>query len=338
MNPKILVLLHEYLVPPIQMSKAERLKSETATEYDVLTNLKNLDYKVLPLGVSSDASVISRAIRHFNPNIVFNLMEEFHHKASFDQNVVSFLEMKKIPYTGCNPQGLILARNKDLAKKVLKYHGISTPDFKVYPLNLTLKNANLNFPVIVKCLNEEGSLGLSKASIVSSEKKLLERVKFIHKKFGVDAIAEEFIKGREFFVGLMGNQQVEVLPPWEFLINGNNPPENEFYTDKAKFDLAYRKKKGIITKSAKLSAFKERDIKNICIETFKVLQLNGYARIDLRMDDKGEIWVIEANPNPCMAFDDEFAMSAKHLGIEYPALLEKIIDLGLKWHEYKMAA
>jgi D-alanine-D-alanine ligase len=99
-NPKVLVLLHEYLVPPNQMTKAERLKSDVATEYDVLTNLKNLNYKTLPLGVSGDASVISRAIRYFNPDIVFNLMEEFHQKASFDQNVVSFLEINKIPYTG----------------------------------------------------------------------------------------------------------------------------------------------------------------------------------------------------------------------------------------------
>ena len=338
MNPKVLVLLHEYLVPPDQMTKAERLKSDVATEYDVLTNLKNLNYKILPLGVSGDASVISRAIRYFDPDIVFNLMEEFHNKASFDQNVVSFLEMNKIPYTGCNPQGLILARNKDLAKKILKFHGISTPDFRVYPINSPLKKAGLNFPVIVKCLSEEGSLGLTKASIVVSEQKLQERVKYIHEKFCVDAIAEEFISGREFFVGLIGNEKLEVLPPWEFLINGKNPPQNEFYTDKAKFDLGYRKRKGIITKRANLSEYKEREIKKICRDTFSVLQLNGYARIDLRMDDKGKIWVIEANPNPCMAFDDEFASSAKYLGIDYPVLLKRIIDLGLRWHKLKMVA
>jgi D-alanine-D-alanine ligase len=320
------------------MTKAERLKSDVATEYDVLTNLKNLNYKTLPLGVSGDASVISRAIRYFNPDIVFNLMEEFHQKASFDQNVVSFLEINKIPYTGCNPQGLILARNKDLAKKILKFHGISTPDFKVYPVNSKIKKAGLNFPVIVKCLNEEGSLGLTKASIVGNEIKLQERVKYIHEKFKVDAIAEEFISGREFFVGLIGNQKVDVLPPWEFLINGKNPPRNEFYTDKAKFDLDYRKRKGIITKRAKLSEYKEREIKKICRDTFNILQLNGYARIDLRMDDKGKIWVIEANPNPDIAFDDEFAASAKYLGIDYPVLLKRIIDLGLKWHELKMVA
>ena len=333
-----MVLLHEYLVPPDQMTKAQRLKSETATEYDVLTNLKFLNYKVLPLGVSSDASVISKAIRDFNPTIVFNLMEEFHHKASFDQNVVSFLEMNKIAYTGCNPQGLMLARTKDLAKKILKFHGISTPDFKVYLINAPIKTGNLTFPVIVKCLSEEGSLGLTKASIVHNEKKLGERVRFIHEKFGVDAIAEEFISGREFFVGLLGNQKVDVLPPWEFLINGKNPPQNEFYTDKAKFDLGYRKRKGIITKRANLTDLKEREIKKICRNTFEVLQLNGYARIDLRMDDRGKIWVIEANPNPDIAFDDEFASSAKHLGIEYPNLLEKIVDLGLKWHKLKMSA
>jgi D-alanine-D-alanine ligase len=155
---------------------------------------------------------------------------------------------------------------------------------------------------------------------VGNEIKLQERVKYIHEKFKVDAIAEEFISGREFFVGLIGNQKVDVLPPWEFLINGKNPP------------------KGIITKRAKLSEYKEREIKKICRDTFNILQLNGYARIDLRMDDKGKIWVIEANPNPDIAFDDEFAASAKYLGIDYPVLLKRIIDLGLKWHELKMVA
>jgi len=304
----------------------------------VLTNLKNLNYDVYPLGVSDNASLITRALNYFNPDIVFNLMEEFHQRASYDQNVVSFLEMKNIPYTGCNPQGLMLARNKDLAKKILKFHGISTPNFQVYPLNTPLKKTKLKFPLIVKCLSEEGSLGLSKASIVNNEKKLFERVKFIHEKFGVDAIAEEFISGREFFVGLMGNDKIQTLPPWEFLIDGKNPPNNEFYTDKAKFDLKYRKKKGIITKEAFLSDYQERQIKKICKDTFEVLQLNGYARIDLRMDEKGKIWVIEANPNPDIAYDDEFALSAKHLGIKYPLLLEKIINLGLKWHEQKKAA
>ncbi|RLA63053.1 MAG: D-alanine--D-alanine ligase [Epsilonproteobacteria bacterium] len=338
MNQKVMILLHEYLIPPDRLTKAERLKSNTATEYDVLTNLKNLNYEVLPLGVSNDASIITRAIDNFKPTIVFNLMEEFHHKASFDQNVVSFLEMNKIPYTGCNPQGLMLARNKDLAKKILKFHGIATPAFHVYPLGSVLKMPDLKFPLIVKCLNEDGSLGLSKASIVNNEKKLFERIKFIHKKFEVDAIAEEFISGREFFVGLLGNQKLHVLPPWEFLINGKNPPKDEFYTDKAKFDLGYRKKKGIVTKKAELSELKLEEIKKICKETFGVLQLNGYARIDLRMDERGKLWVIEANPNPDIAFDDEFAQSAKHLGMDYPLLLEKIIGLGLKWHKLQSAA
>jgi D-alanine-D-alanine ligase len=322
------------------MTAKERETSIMATEYDVVSTLKNLNNDVMLLGLYDKTEPIFKSITQWRPDIVFNLMEEFNAKASLDHSVVSFLEMNQIPYTGCNPQGLILARNKGLSKKILNYHGINTPRFEVFPVKgpFEAPMEKLKYPIIVKCLREEGSLGLSQSSIVYNRSKLLERVKFIHKKFKADAIAEEFISGREFYLGILGNEEPTILPTWELVIKNSKNPEMEFYSDKAKFDLNYRQKKGVTTKKADLPIHIEEEIKKIGIKTYSSLQLNGYARIDFRMDLNNKIYVLEANPNPNIASDDEFALSAQFNGLDYPNLLKKIIKLGLDWHQLKMAA
>jgi D-alanine-D-alanine ligase len=339
-NSKILVMMHESLVPPSKMSAKERLNSNLATEYDVVSTLRELNYEVMPLGLYDQTEPITKAITEWQPDIVFNLMEEFNANASLDHGLVSFLELHQVPYTGCNPQGLILARNKALSKKILDYHDINTARFEVFPINgpRESKDRDLNYPVIVKCLKEEGSLGLSQSSIVYNRPKLIERVKYIHKKYQVDAIAEEFIEGREFFLGILGNHQVETLPVWELIMKNSKNPSKEFYSDQAKFNLNYRQRKGIITQKAHLPAELEAEMIKLGLETYSALQLNGYARIDFRMDKNNKVYVLEANPNPNIALDDEFALSAQFMGLTYPNLLKKIIKLGIEWHQVKMAA
>lgn len=337
---KILVLMHELLLPPTKMTAKERLKSKAATEYDVVSTLRKLNHEVLALGLYDQTAPITRAIEEWQPDIVFNLMEEFNSNASLDHSVVSFLELHRVPYTGCNPQGLILARNKALCKKILNYHEINTAHFEVFPVNGPgeTREEKLAYPVIVKCLKEEGSLGLSQSSIVYNRLKLIERVKYIHKKFQVDAIAEEFIEGREFFLGIMGNQRPDTLPIWELLVKNSKNPPMEFYSDRAKFNMSYRKKKGIITQKATLSQELEQELIRLGLETYNALQLNGYARIDFRMDKNNKIYVLEANPNPDIAYDDEFALSAEYKGLSYPNLLKNIISIGFDWHRIKMAS
>lgn len=332
--------MHESLVPPTKMTAKERLKSNASTEYDVVSTLKELDHEVLPLGLYDQTAPITKAILEWQPDIVFNLMEEFNANASLDHGLVSFLELHRVPYTGCNPQGLILARNKALSKKILDYHAINTARFEVFPINgpKESKEIGLNYPVIVKCLKEEGSLGLSQSSIVYNRPKLIERVKYIQKKFQVDAIAEEFIEGREFFLGLLGNQQIEALPVWELIIKNSKNPSMEFYSDQAKFNINYRQRKGILTQKADLPADIEKEMIKLGLETYSALQLNGYARIDFRMDKNNKVYVLEANPNPNIALDDEFALSAQFMGLTYPNLLKKIIKLGLEWNQVKMVA
>src|SRR5690606_25237313 len=261
-----------------------------------------------------DLKPIRDAIDDFKPHATFNLLEEFDGDALFDQNVVSYLELLRQPYTGSNPRGLILARDKALTKTVLNYHRIKTPSFAEFPLwGGTKPPKDLPFPCIVKCQMEEASLGISRSSVVRNSEKLRERVEWIHEKLGYHAIAEEFITGRELYVGVYGHQRLSTLPIWEVAFNKVDEPGTEVYTRMAKWNPEYRARKGIKSGPAKLSPALEKRIIDVCKKTYRALHLSGYARIDLRVDDQENIYVIEANPNPNVGRDDEFAESALHM-------------------------
>lgn len=335
---RVLVLMHEALVPDLSIPEKEidRIECPFVTEYDVVKTLIKLGHEVLPLGVISDLKKIRNTIDEFKPHIVFNLLEEFDGEAVFDQNVVSYLELLRVPYTGCNPRGLILGRDKSISKKLLTYHDIKTPLFWVFPKSKkTSIPADIEYPVIVKCLNEEASFGIAQASLVNNEEKLRERVDYINKKLEVDAIVEQFIEGREFFVGVIGNYQLKALPVWELQFEKSDSPSKEFYSNRAKFNSDYRKRKGIKTSKAKISNELEDRMQDLAKKTYQALELNGYARVDLRMNEKEEIYVIEANPNPDISKEDEFASSAKSEKTDYQSLLAKILSLAKSWHAYE---
>lgn len=331
---KVLLLVHPELIPPPDIKKngINPELTDWITEYDILTTLQKSKHRVDILGVSEDLSAIKEKITKFKPNIVFNLLEEFQGEAIFDQNVVSYLELLRMPYTGSNPKGMIIGRDKALSKKILSFHKILTPKFQVFPKNKPRKKVQIkSFPLIVKCLTEEASLGISQASIVHNQEKLKERVKFIHERFLADAIAEEFIEGREFFVGVLGNYSLEVLPVWELSFDQTDRPDKEFYTSKAKFNDKYRKRKGISTGKAKISEELELSLQKIAKKAYRILGLSGYARIDMRVDNSGKIYLLEVNPNPDISQADDFAQSAKKKGYTYSKLIDKIIRLGYKW-------
>ena len=331
---KVTLLLHEDLIPPENVKKSDYDwdNVEWVTEYEVKQALINLGHDIRILGVSDNLAIIRHHIKYFKPKIVFNLLEEFKGEAIFDQNVVSFLELMGAPYTGCNPKGLIIGRDKALSKKILSYHKIKTPKFQVFPRNRpNIKNKIKEFPVIVKCLNEEASLGISQASVVHNEEKLKERVSFIHSKYNTDAIAEQFITGKEYFIGVFGNYRLEALPVWELKFEQSENPEKEFYTNSAKFDTDYRGRKGISTGKASLTKEKEKELQKVALRAYKALGLSGYARMDIRVSDDGTPYIIEANPNPDISAFDDFAQSAKHAGYSYEKLISKILRLGRQW-------
>lgn len=328
---KVLVLFHKLLTPPENPDENEdgfEFKP-WITEYNVLKALKALKHDYRGLGVQSDLGELKQIIDEFRPNVVFNLLEEFDGEVLFDQNVVSFLEMLRVKYTGSNPRGLMIARDKSLAKKLMTYHRIPTPRFQNFGKKKNTKlNSKLRFPLIVKCLYHEASLGITKASVVSNEEKLYEQVSYLIDKYNSEVIVEEFIEGREFYVGVMGNKRLEVLPTWELKFSNVSNPEKELYTEDAKWNEKYRIKKGIKSEKANIDKDLESKINHICKKAYKALNLTGYARIDLRVNKNNEVFVLEANPNPNIAKADEFALAAKAHGLKYNDLIARILKLG----------
>lgn len=334
----ILVLMHDSLVPkkrPSQRGRIPRDKTPWITEYDVLKAIRGLGHRAHPLGLGDDLDKIGLAIKDIGPCLIFNMMENFRGDRLFESNIASFLELQTIPYTGCNPRGLALAKDKGLAKKILSYHNINTPKFCISLRGKSVQKQDLKdltYPLIVKCLNEESSFGLGQSSIVKNEKKLFERVKFVHQNLQADVIIEEFIEGRELSMGVLGNSNLKTFPLCEVTFNKCLNPLKEIYTPLAKWNTNYQKRKGIKVKKAKLSPDKINEIKNMATKSFTELQLNGYARIDFRMTKEGKVYIIEVNPNPGIASDCEFATGAKWAGVSYLELIQSILNLGLNWN------
>lgn len=250
---RILALMHEDLVPPDDAAGIDTAEVDWKMEFDVTVTLKNLGHEVHNLGVGGDLGVIRKAIDERSPHIVLNLLEHFHGVPVFDQNVVSYLELLRIPYTGCNPRGLMLARDKGLSKKLLAYHRIPVPEFAVYPIGKrTIRRPKrLQFPLIVKSLTAEASTGISQASVVEDDDKLAERVRFMHDTFGTDCIVERYIEGRELYVGVIGNQRLQVFPVWELLFTKMPDELWHIATDRVKWSRIYQKKRGIKTAAAR---------------------------------------------------------------------------------------
>jgi D-alanine-D-alanine ligase len=330
---RVLVLVHKHLVPPDTASAAEAEQAEWKTEYDVETALHKLGHEVKPLGLQDDLSVARQAIKDWEPDIIFNLLEAFDNIVMFDHNIVSFLEMLRMPYTGSNARGLMLARDKSLSKKLMAYHRIPMPEFSVIRRGQKVRaTKRLPFPLIVKSLTEEASLGISQASVVDSEEKLKERVAFIHDHIGTDALVEQFIEGRELYVGVMGNNRLRVFPIWEMQFTKMPNGVHHIATERVKWSVKYQEKHGIQTNELKdLPEDRRERIQHVCRRVYRALELSGYARIDLRMDKEGKVYVLEANPNPQIARGEDFAESAKRAGLTYEALLQRIVMLGLQW-------
>ncbi len=329
---RVLLLVHEDLVPPDSTSAKERESGEWKTEYDVQQALKKLSHEVKVVGVRTGLRPIYESVTEWKPNVVFNLLEEFDGESLFDQHVVSYLELLGIPYTGCSPCGLTLARNKALAKKILTYHRIQIPSFFVCKRGRkVIRTAKHEFPLIVKSITEEASLGISKASIVTNDEKLIERVAFVHEYLGKDAIIESYIEGRELYVGVLGHRRLTVFSPWELFFNQKSSQMPKIATRMLKWNVAYQKKHKIKTGAAKpdLGPIKNQ-LTHLSKRIYRALDLNGYARLDFRLTQDNQVYFIEANPNPDISRDEDFAASAKALGVDYPTLISKILNLSQK--------
>jgi D-alanine-D-alanine ligase len=294
---RILCLVPEGNIPPESLDDlSDKAFVEVKMEFHVIGALKELGHDVRIVDVTSNLGLIREAILDWKPHLAFNMLEDFHGVSVYDHHLVSYLELMRKPYTGCNPRGLMLARDKALAKKILTYHRIKVPRFAVFPLGKAIKRPRwLPFPLLVKSSIEESSTGISQASIVKGDDQLVERVQFIHDRIQTDAIAEEYIEGRELYVAVMGNQRLRTFPIWELLFENMPEGSARIATARVKFNLDYQKKYGISSGAAKgLPAGVEEKIVKLCKRVYRTLSLSGYARFDLRLSEDGTPYVLEA--------------------------------------------
>ncbi|MEQ8955396.1 MAG: D-alanine--D-alanine ligase [Gammaproteobacteria bacterium] len=331
---RILLLTHEQLVPPESIDGlTDDQIDEFRTDYNVYSTLHNLGHEIEIVGVSDSLAELREKVRETKPHIVFNLLEEFSGIPTYDMNVVSYLELIRQRYTGCNPRGLLLSHDKVLTKQVLAWHRVVSPAFHLFPFGRQFSEPKkLKFPLFVKSATEDASLGISQASIVEDMDSLRQRVEFIHSSVQSDALVEEYIEGREIYVGILGNKRLTTLPPWELHFGSVAKLQSGIATRKVKWDRKYQEKHGIKSGLAKdLSAEQVDSLHRVSKRIYRALHLSGYARLDFRLKENGSLYLLEANANPNLTHGEDLAESAEANGINYDALITRIVNLGLAY-------
>ncbi|MGH9582180.1 MAG: D-alanine--D-alanine ligase family protein [Bryobacteraceae bacterium] len=305
-----------------------REKEDRPTEADVITCLESLGHEVGTLPVYEGVCGMVEKIRDFKPDVVFNLCESFFNNRAKEPNIPALLELMRVRYTGANPEALILSKDKALAKTILVYHRIHVPRFVLSRRTRPLRRLRrFMFPAFVKPLGEESSDGIAKASFARNEDEAIERSRFVHEKLGCDAMIEEYIEGRELYVSVLGDRRVTVFPPRELFFGRMPESEPRFATFNAKWNDAYRANWGIHNgPAAEFAEGIEKKVINFARRVYSLLKIQSLGRVDLRLTPAGELVFIEANPNPSLAQEDDFAQSAAAAGMTYPALIQRILD------------
>lgn len=330
---RVAVLAHESLLPPDSIANlTDKEIQPWKMEWDVTSCLRDIGHQIELVGLHDELTPVRQVIETHKPQIIFNLLEEFHGAGAYVPHVISYLELKKQKYTGCNPRGLTLANDKGLSKKILAYHRIHVPHFAVFPLKQKIRRPHrLDFPLLVKSISLEGSAGISQASVVRDDGSLVERVRFIHRQHHTHAIAEQYIEGREIYVGVIGNQRLQTFTPWELIIKRLPDGAANIATGKVKWDYDYQEKVGVLTEAAKLEPRQVEKLAALSKRIYRILGICGYARLDFRLNRNGDFYLLEANPNPNLSYGEDFAESAEHSGIGFEPLINKILSLGLSY-------
>ncbi len=331
---RILLMTHQGLVPPDDISElSETAIDEFRTEYDVLQTLRRVGHEVRIFGVGDHLTGLRETIDEFRPHVVFNLLDEFSGIISYDHYVVAYLELIRQRYTGCNPRGMMLSRDKVLTKRVLATHRVATPAFRLFPFGRKYREpSRLTFPLFVKSATEDASLGIAQASLVEDLRSLRERVQFIHEQVQSDALVEEYIDGREIYVGVLGNARLTTLPPWEMDFGTLAQDQARIATRKAKWDRQYQAKHGIKTgKAQDLTDEQREQLGRLAKRTYRALYMSGFARMDFRLRGDGRIFLLEANANPNLSKGEDLADSARASGMSYTALVGRIVQLGVDY-------
>ncbi|MFH1505056.1 MAG: ATP-grasp domain-containing protein [Candidatus Omnitrophota bacterium] len=330
---KVLLIFDSPYAKPRGYGYKEEFESlDWGTESDVYKALLTLGHDTKLLGLHKDIGILLEEVKESKPDVVFNLADVFNQKSNLDKNVAAVLEMLELPYTGASPAGLLICGDKALSKKILNFHKIRVPYFYTFRKGCKVwLSKRFKLPLIVKPLCEEASRGISQASVVDNSEALAERVRFIHESMQADAIVEEYIEGRELYVSVLGNKNLKVLPFREMRFGELGEDELRVATYKAKWDYDYREKKGIKNVFAsKLPNGLADKINDTCKRAYRALDMNCYARFDIRISADSKIYILEANANPCLDQYDEVGQSAEKAEISYEKLIQKIITLALK--------
>jgi D-alanine-D-alanine ligase len=295
-------------------------------ERDCYHALQKLGHEVKTVAIFNDLAPLFACVTDFKPDVIFNQVDHFNNLSLHDRAIASVFDLLNVAYTGSGPAALMLCKDKALTKELLTAHRIKVPQFTVFGVGKKIiVKQRTRFPQIVKPLSEEASYGIAKASLVSTPEDMAERIHYIHEQCKQDAIAEEYIEGTELYASIIGNERLDVFP----LRQCTFPTEEgapHFATFKVKWDPEYRKKWGIKYEFASLNDKKlEKKITALAKRAYRVLRLQGYGRLDMRLTADGNVYVIEANPNPYIAKDEDFALSARKAGYSYEELISRII-------------
>ena len=303
------------------------------TEYHVIRALRNLGHTVLAIGIS-DIETVIKTLTTQQFDVIFNLTESFNGDRAMDKNIVGLLEMLGLPFTGTGAMGLILSRDKGLCKQLLSLHKIRVPAFHSLPVGRKIRiPKSIHYPLVVKPALEDSSEGISNASLVGNDNELTERVRFIHERWNQPVIAEEYIEGREFYVGVMGNKKLTVLPIREFFFNSDGGEGPQLATYRVKWDAEYREKWNIRFDFAELDGKIIENIGHVCKKVYRILNIRDYGRIDLRLTADNKIVILEANPNPDLAYGEEIAEAAEKAGMPYDKFIGRILYLAQRRYD-----
>lgn len=299
---------------------------------NVADALRESGHEAVRIAFGDDVEELVRELRSAKADLVFNLAESFRDVSSLDSNVAALLNLLGLRYTGSSPSGLMLAGDKVLSKKMLRFHNIATAEFATMYRGSLESVDDLAFPLIVKPPQEDASLGISGKSVVRDVRELLERLGELHAEYQSPVLVEQFIEGREFYVGVLGNASAVALPPIELDFSkmpADRPRiaswEAKWGTDGEGAGEEYAGTESVFPDD--LSEELVEKMQAVALESYKALRLRDYARIDLRVTERGEVYVIELNPNCYLERNSEFARAAERGGIPYAALIARIVEL-----------
>lgn len=292
------------------------------------------------LTVRNNVNDLIAGLKARKPQLVFNLVESFGDDILGGvMGVAGVLDLLQIPYTGGGPGEIYLQEDKALTKKLLAFERIPYPDFATFAANADFETGgNLRMPLFVKPLRMEASIGIDEGSLVRNTQQLMERVAYVHKTFGDAALAEEFIDGREFYVGVLGNQDPQVLPTIEMDFSGLTAGSLRVMDSKAKFDRNSERFHGTKAVLAKLEPELEAKLQRASLDAYRALRVRDYGRIDLRLTETGDVYVIEVNANCYLEQHSEFATAAGASGMAYPSLVNRIAELAIERWKHRSRA